>query len=235
MAPPTVVAVGAVDSATPWAPGLPAGWQVDDILLIIVESTGGETAPSATGYAHVTGSPVVEATNTQLSVLWKRATTSEPAPTVTGPTDHAVTRMLGVRGCPVTGNPWNISPVATEATVDTSATWPGGTTTVADCLVLEIIAAGLPDAASTINLGVLANANYTGITERMDNWVLTGNGGGIGVVSGVKATAGATGQSTATLAVASSKALMTLALKPQVLVAANLYQSFPPIDRAASW
>jgi hypothetical protein len=215
-------------------PGLPTGWQINDILLIIVESTGGETAPAATGYAHVANSPIVQGVNTQLSVLWKRATVSESAPTVTGPSDHAVTRMIAIRGCPIGGNPWNVSAGGSEAVSDTTAVWPGATTTVDNCLVLECIATST-DVASTANLGALTNANYTSITEQMDNWVITGNGGGIGVVSGIKATMGATGASTATLTNAGFKALMTLAMAPQNLVAQNLYQSFAPIDRAASW
>ncbi|HEV8653117.1 MAG TPA: hypothetical protein VG276_27925 [Actinomycetes bacterium] len=210
--PPTVVAVGVVDSATPWVPGLPAGWAQDDVLLIVGENTGGEPAQAATGYAHVTGSPVVEGVNTQLNVLWKRATASESAPTVTGPSNHAVTRMIAIRGCPLSGNPWNVVAAAVEATSDTSATWPGVTTTSDDCLILEIIATGADIA--TAQLGALTNANYSNIVEQMDNWVTTGAGGGIGLVSATKATKGATGQSTATITTASSKALMTLAFPP---------------------
>lgn len=215
--PPTVVSVGAVDSATPWVPGLPAGWAQSDILLIVGEQTGGEPQMAATGYAHVSSggtpvSPVVQGVNTQLCVLWKRATASESDPTVTGPSNHAVTRMIAIRGCPLSGNPWNVVGVAASATSDTSLVWPGATTTVADCLVLEIVATGAD--IGTAQLGALTNGAYASIVEQMDNWVITGAGGGIGLVSATKATAGATGQSTATLTTASTKAYMTLALAP---------------------
>jgi hypothetical protein len=217
MAAPTVVAVGTVDSVTAWVPGLPAGTTTDDILILLVEQTGGETAPSATGYAHVTGSPVVQDTNTQLSVMWKRAGGSESAPTVTGPSNHAVTRIIGVRGVKNTGNPWNQVAVAVEAVLDTSAAWPTVTTTVVDCLVLLCIATGR-DAASTTNLGAVTNANLSSITERMDNWASTGAGGGIGLVTGVKASASAVGSSTATMGSTDTKAMMTLALEPAAAV-----------------
>jgi len=215
---PTVVAVGAVDSVTPWVPGLPIGWAENDILLIVGENIGGEAQMAATGYAHAATdgspvSPVVQGVNTQLNVLWKRATASESAPTVTGPSNHAVTRMIAIRGCPLTGNPWNIVSVASSAVSDVNAAWPGVTTTLADCLILEIIATGT-DVASTAQLGALTNGTYTSITEQMDNWAATGTGGGIALVSGVKAIAGATGSSTATLVTAATKAYMTLAMAP---------------------
>jgi hypothetical protein len=211
MATPTVVGVGTVDSATPWVPGLPAGTALDDILFLLVEQIGGEASPAATGYAHVTGSPVVQGVNTQLSVLWKRAGASESAPTVTGPSDHAVTRIIGIRGGKTAGNPWSQAAVAVESIADTSAAWPGVTTLVAGCLILECIATGR-DIATTANLGALTNSLYTSITEQMDNWDATGGGGGIGLVTGIKTTAGATGSSTATMASTDTKAMMTIAL-----------------------
>jgi hypothetical protein len=215
--PPTVVGTGAVDSATPWAPTLHASTAADDIVLIVVENTGGEAAPAATGYAHISSdaspvSPVVQGVNTQLSVLWKRAGAGEGTPTVTGPSNHAVTRTISIRGCPTTGNPWHVVAVASSATSSTAATWPGVTTTVPDCLVLEIIATGTDIA--TAQLGALSNGNYTSITEQMDNWTTTGAGGGIGLVSATFAGQGATGQSTATLTTAATKAYMTLAFAP---------------------
>jgi len=225
--PPTVVNVAAVASGTAAiTPAFPASIVADDVLVTIAECEG-VTAPGAytlpSGWAHVTGSPIQEGTNTRLWVIWARYDGVFTAPSLGDSGDHNVGRMVAIRGCPTTGNPWDVAATAVEATSDTSATWPGATTTVADTLILEIIATGT-DVASTANLGVLTNGAYTSITERMDNWVIAGNGGGIGMVSATKATAGATGQSAATLTNASSKALMTVAFKlaeagaPQVLM-----------------
>jgi MSHA biogenesis protein MshQ len=214
--PPTVVAVGAVaSSASAITPAFPASIVADDILVTVAECEG-VTTPGAytlpSGWAHVTGSPVQEGTNTRLWVIWRRYDGVFTAPSLGDAGDHNVGRMIAIRGCPTAGNPWDIVASAVEATSDTSATWPGVTTTVDDCLILEIIATGAD--VSTAQVGALTNATYTSIVEQMDNWVITGNGGGIGMVSATKATAGATGQSTATLTTASSKALMTLAMRP---------------------
>jgi hypothetical protein len=213
---PTVVNVGAIASGTTAiTPAFPASIAAGDILVTVAECEG-VTAPGAytlpSGWAHITGSPVQEGTNTRLWVIWARYDGVFTAPSLGDSGDHNVGRMIAIRGCPTTGSPWDVAAAAVEAVSDTSATWPGVTTTVDDTLILEIIATGF-DVASTSMLGALTNATYTSITERMDNWVIAGNGGGIGMVSAVKATAGATGQSTATLTSASSKALMTVAFK----------------------
>ncbi len=214
--PPTPVAVGvAASGTTAITPAFPTGIAADDILITAAECEG-VTAPGAytlpSGWAHVTGSPVQEGTNTRLWVIWRRYDGVFTAPSLGDSGDHNVGQMIAVRGCPTTGNPWDVVSSAVEAVSDTSATWPGVMTTVDDTLILEIIATGA-DIASTAQLGALTNAAYTSITEWMDNWASSGNGGGIGMVSAVKAVKGATGQSTATLATASTKCLMTLALK----------------------
>jgi hypothetical protein len=215
--PPTVVAVGADTggSATAVTPAFPAGIATDDVLVTVAECEG-VTAPGAytlpANWAHITGSPVQEGTNTRLWVIWRRYDGVFTAPSLGDSGDHNHGRMVAIRGCSTTGNPWNVAAAAVEAISDTSATWPGVTTTVDDTLVLEIVATGA-DVASTAQLGALSNAAYTSIVEQMDNWVSTGNGGGFGMVTAVKATAGATGQSTATLATASTKALMTVAMR----------------------
>jgi hypothetical protein len=213
---PTVVNVGAIaSSTTAITPAFPASIAAGDILVTVAECEG-VTAPGAytlpSGWAHITGSPVQEGTNTRLWVIWALYDGVFTAPSLGDAGDHNIGRMIALRGCPTTGNPWDVAAPAVEAVSDTSVTWPGVTTTVADTLVLEIVATGA-DVASTAMLGALTNGAYTSITERMDNWVIAGNGGGIGMVTGVKATFGATGQSTATLTTASTKALMTVAFK----------------------
>jgi hypothetical protein len=227
--PPTVVGVSAspASSANAITPAFPSGIAADDILITVAECEGVTTPGVYTlpsGWAHVTGSPVQQSTNTRLWVIWARYDGVFTAPSLGDSGDHNVGRMIAIRGCPTTGNPWDVAAAATEAVSDTSATWPGVTTTVDDTLILEIISSSADSSTAPLGATPLTNANYTSITTQINNGIITGNGGAIGVVSGVKATAGATGQSTGTLQVAGFKALMTLALKlatagaPQVLM-----------------
>ncbi len=232
--PPTVVNVGAVaSSAAAITPAFPASITADDILVTIAECEG-VTAPGAytlpSGWAHVTGSPVQQSTNTRLWVIWRRYDGVFTAPSLGDAGDHNLGRMIAVRGCPTTGNPWDVAATATEATSDTSATWPGVTTTVDDTLVLEICSTSAD--IGTAQISTLTNGAYSSITEQMDNAITTGNGGVIICYSATKATAGATGQSTATLTTAGFKALMTVALKLAAAGAPHIQQRSPrPSER----
>lgn len=215
--PPTIVGTATTDVTTAWAPAFPAGIAAGDILLWLGESVGGQNFTLPGGWAQMSTdgtpiSPVVQGINTQLTVWWLRYDGTGSAPSVTGPTDHGVSAMLAVRGCPASGNPWNINAPATEATSDTTVTFPGVTTTVADCLVLEIVASSADIA--TAQASSMTNASYTSITELVDVATAGGGGGVLVCYSGVKATAGATGQSTMTLTTAGFKAMMTLAMAP---------------------
>jgi hypothetical protein len=215
--PPTIVGTPTTDVTTAWAPAFPAGIAANDILLWLGESVGGQNFTLPGGWAQVSSdgtpvSPVVQGINTQLTAWWLRYDGTGSAPSVTGPTDHGVSAMLAVRGCPASGNPWNVVGVAVEATSDTSVLFPGATTTIADTLVLEILASSADIA--TAQASAMTNANYTSITEQVDIATAGGGGGVIVCYSGIKATAGATGQSTMTLTTAGFKAMMTLAMAP---------------------
>jgi hypothetical protein len=223
--PPTVVAVGAqATSLTAITPAFPAGIAAGDTLLTIAECEG-VTAPGAytlpTSWAHLTGSPILQGTNTRLWVIWRLYDGVFTAPSLGDSGDHNIGRMIAIRGCPTTGNPWDVVAVATEAVSDTTAVFPGVTTTTADTLVLEIISTGTD--TTTGQMSTVTNGNYSSITSRMNDWTTNGNGGGFAVVSGIKATAGATGQSTGTVTTAATKAMMTVAFKlasagaPQIL------------------
>lgn len=223
--PPTVVAVGAqATSLSSITPAFPAGIAAGDVLVTVAECEG-VTAPGAytlpTGWAHITGSPVLQSTTTRLWVIWRLYDGVFTAPALGDSGDHNIGRMIALRGCPTTGNPWDVVAVATEAVSDTTATFPGATTTTADTLVLEIISTGTD--TTTGQMSTITNGNYSSITSRMNDWTTNGNGGGFAVVSGIKATAGATGQSTGTVTTANTKALMTVAFKlatsgaPQIL------------------
>src|SRR5216117_3739442 len=116
---PSVVNVGAVaSSAAAITPAFPASISADDCLFTIAECEG-ITAPGAytlpSGWAHVTGSPIQEGTNTRLWVIWRRYDGVFTAPSLGDSGDHNVGRMIAIRGCPTTGNPWNVVAAALRA------------------------------------------------------------------------------------------------------------------------
>lgn len=235
---PTVVGVGAGTSGTgDITPAYPAGYTAvaDDIAVTYVESESGDTINPPTNWAQITAQSVTTGTVTKLTALWRRLTASEAAPTIVDPggvNNHMGGRMIIVRGCKTTGNPWNITAVAQETVADTTVSIPTVTTTAADCLVMVAFATG-QDVASTAGATGWTNANLANLTERMDNWVTAGLGGGFAMATGEKAAAGVVGATTATLSLtANFKALMTIALEGAAAAAAA--SDFPAWKRRPS-
>jgi len=196
-------------------PGLPAALQEKDIMLLFVE-TANQTVSAPSGWVATADSPQGTGTAgdvaaTSLSVFWKRATAVESAPTVTDPGDHAIAQILSFRGCIDTGDPWDVTSGNTAAS-STSVSIPGDTTTVANCLVVLAVSNGTDSA--TAQTSGYANTDLANLTERTDVNSTQGNGGGFAVATGEKATAGAYGATTATLANASTQGRISIALKP---------------------
>jgi hypothetical protein len=214
VAPPTVltpvgVAVGNAASITPAKPVIAGGILADDVVIGIGESVANFPTIASNGFAHIDSvSPVVQDTNTRLSVVWRRGDFTAHAWGDSG--DHNLGAYIAIRGCRTTGNPWNIVSVAMDNISDNSALWPTATTTQADCLVL-FIGAWSDDFAT----GALSGGTGLGaFTERIDAITATGNDGAIFVASADKAAAGATGTPGATLTGVAFKAMMTIAFDP---------------------
>lgn len=195
---------------------------VDDIALLFVESTGGQAATLSVsaGFAAVANSPqAVGATTagTRLTVFWARATSAAMAtPTVADAGDHVYAQILTYRGVANAGDPWDVTGGGTKTPASTTGNVTGVTTTVADTLIVQAIAWDADSAAAAFS--AQANGNLTGIGERVDAGTLQGNGGGFAVWDGYKATAGATGTTTATVT-SSINAYLSIALKPAATAA----------------
>lgn len=216
---PTFQAAGAAQASAgggttsvPW----PAH-QAGDVALLFIESSGGQAATlsTAAGFTAVAGSPQATGTGangTRLTVYWARATSAAMAPPAyTNPGNHSYARILTYRGVIATGNPWNVTGGGVKAALSGTVTVTGVVTTVADTLVVQAVARDNDSAAAAFS--AQTNANLTGIAERSDGGTTNGNGGGIGIWDGVKATAGATGNTTATVT-SSRNAFLTIALRP---------------------
>lgn len=189
---------------------------IGDVALLFIESAGGEpaTLSTAAGFAAVSNSPQATGTGTngtQITVFWARATSTTMAtPTVADPGNHVYAQILTYRGVINSGNPWDVTGGGVKATAGTSVTVTGVTTSVPDTLIVQAVARD--DDTNAAEFSNQTNTNLTGVTERTDAGTTSGNGGGFAVWDGVKATAGATGSTTATV-VSSINAFLTIALK----------------------
>jgi len=220
---PTFVAAGAVATSTgAITPALPSGIAANDILLLCLETanqaisisnqnggtwTAVTNSPQGTGTAGGSGA-------TCLTVFWSRYNGTQGAPTTSDSGNHQLGRIIAIRGAATSGNPWDVTAGGVDTSTGTTGSIPGATTTVTNTLVVAALVTALPDADGTADFSAWTNANLTSLTERTDNTSSQGNGGGLGIATGVKAAAGAYGTTTVTCATGAKKGMLSIALKP---------------------
>lgn len=210
---PSVAA--AVGSPTPTQPAHQSG----DIQILAIAGIGANsiTLTDAQGFTEVTGSPFRDSgssLNARLHVFWRRCTSSSmTAPTIGDPAsdDAKMALIFTIRGAVASGDPVDVI-AGDGATTSTSVTIPGATTTGANRLIVNILAHEVD--AATPQASGWANADLTELTEQFDVSYTTGSGIGLAIATGVKATAGAYGSTTATLATTSTQARVSIAIKP---------------------
>ena len=229
--PPTYVGVGTAASGTVnCTPTLPAGIATSDILVILIEFNA-SAVPTASGYSALGNSypnPPLKNTqdDTNVYVLWKRATSSESNPTVSFPggtaVDHVLARIIAIRGCPYFGNPYDtvtqgdgffsIGPGAGGCTIGCQTV----TTAVQNCLIVNLLTI-----QSTNALAVTSgptNAVLSSFSEVATFSTGSGNTGLARVAIGLKVSAGATGRTdwraTNTSGTGVMAAYKTIAFKP---------------------
>lgn len=219
MAAPAYQAIGTVVTGTG---DITVAWPThaaDDIALLLVQ-TSNEAAVLGTpaGFVEIPDSPqgtgtAATAGSTRLTVFWCRATSSSmTSPVVTDPGNHAFGVILTVRGCITTGDPWDVT-AGDTGTASATITIPGDTTTVAECLIVAMVAHP-GDVSSSALFSNWANASLVSITERLDFGFTDGTGGGFGAATGEKSTAGTVDATTATIISSVVQARIMIALKP---------------------
>jgi len=202
--------------------GLPASVAKYDLLVIFCE-TANEAVSTPSGWTAVTAQgtgTAAGATSTRISIFYKIHSGSESDVSISDPGDHIVGRMLAFRGVDI-ASPIHTSNGDTGAS-DTAVTFPAVTTTKANCLIISTVA-NATDTTLTTCSGY-TNASLSSITERSDSGTISGNGGSLAVMTGILASAGASGGTTATLSAASVQARITLAIAPAAIMAAALGQ-----------
>ena len=218
------VAAGAgASGAANCTPALPAGIVSGNLLIALVENAnqqptiGAQNGGAWAQIGTLSGTGAAGGTTAAgLAVYWDRYNGTQTAPNFTdGGGDHVGARIYGFSGVKSTGNPWNVFTDNTDGTSDTSLEAAEVTTTAADCWIL--ICATVMDDAQDFG-ATWTNANLTGITVRDASFGhAAGNDGRLILVTGVKASAGATGTTTNTLTANSVKAMFTIALEPAVV------------------
>lgn len=216
MAAPSVRAVGTLatrSGAGNISPGNPTH-AAGDILVAFFECAGSDVMTADWG--EVPDSPQSQgSTGTQLAVFWKRATSSSEADivaTLGGGNNHAVGITLSIQGCIASGDPWDVT-AGGLTSAGANQTIGGDTTTVADTLVLIGLSTNNNATASDL-FSNWTNANLASITEHADQSHTVAGGGGWGIITGVKASAGDIGNTTVDCVITSLGGWVLMALKP---------------------
>jgi hypothetical protein len=216
---PTFVSAGAASGGTGNStPGLPAGWQEGDLFILLVQSEN-QTGSAPSGWTAIADSPqgtgtAGNAASTAIEAYWAYAYFNNVAPTVTDRGDHTYSVILCFRNTDLSSNPFDVTSGGVETPADTSLSITGDTTTVNNCLIVAVAAHDI-DTNTSNQFSSWSNTDLSNLLVAFDGATNQGDGGGIGVVYGGKATAGAYGATTATVA-SSLKAFMTFAIKPRI-------------------
>ena len=180
----------------------------NDIILIVV-TTANQLPPAANtfgsnGFTLVPNLPdgsgtVGGATGLRLFVYWTRATSAaQTAPSTGDSGSYQSSVAMSIQNCVETGQPFE-TPANTRATAAaTSVSFNDITTSNANTLICHVMGMDR-DAVSSASVDALTNANLEEWTERQDQIGNTQAGGGSFIGTGRKVTAGAIGNTTATV------------------------------------
>lgn len=198
-------------------PGLPSGLAAGDLMLLFVHSanqaasapSGWDPIPAVSG-DHWRGTAGA-AGGVRVDIFYRWWQSGDSAPTVADTGDITAAIICSYSGVDPTTPFDGASPIGFNAAASTTLTLTGITTETANALVVHGTALDR-DAASTTTVGSPSNGNLAGLAERHDQTVSTGQGGGLVIHDGWKASAGASGNTTATQT-SNAWAGITLALR----------------------
>ena len=217
MALPTWKAKGTFTSGTgaltvPWPTS--GTYAVGDFALLFIHSAN-ETIATPSGWTQAPSSPqstgtAAAAGGVRLAVFYKYAASTSEASVSVADSGSVTAAQIHAFGNVHATNPIHQSAGSVQAAT-TAMSFPGVTTTFNNCLIVHGCAQDT-DAASTATSGAPTNAALGSLTERHDQTVTAGVGGGLVIITGTKDTAGATGNTTSTGSTSVTHAYVTLAL-----------------------
>jgi hypothetical protein len=192
----------------------PEGHEADDIGILLCQTynqTSGVLPTDCHMIYFPTGVNSGGKLVTRLYALWIRATSDNMPPiAIADSGDHQLADLLVFRGCVATGSPIHKTAKDT-ASSSTSITVPGLTTTVANAMI--VAAVGCSNSADNDHgAAAWTNASLASIAEAVHAFTSVANRGGLLAAYGLKATAGAVSNTTATLSDAEVQERVCIAL-----------------------
>lgn len=227
MAAPIVRGVGtAFDGVNAISCGLPSGTVEGDLLIYVLETRA--QAITVADWAEAPSSPQTStgSNKSRLTIFHVIQTGVGVNRATSDSGNHQIGQIIGIEaGSFDPTTPFDVSAGGIQLAV-TAVSVPGATTTIADCLILACVTGHIPDADGTTEFSGWTNADLSSVTERMDKTGDAGDGGAIASATGVKASAGAYGATTATAVTTANRGVISLAIAPPA-AAAPVYPPFP--------
>jgi len=191
---------------------------VNDFLVLFVE-TANQSVTTPSGWTQfANGSQGTgtagDSAATKLSAYYKISdgTDTSVSASVTGG-DHVYALVLGLWNQSVS-SPIDVTGGSVEASSSTSVSFPSVTTSSPNCFILNCTSYATDAVNNT--LSSISNTNLSDISYIGSGGTTIGNGGGVSVISGIKSTAGSTGNTTATLSSSSAQEKITIAIAPEI-------------------
>ncbi|MFH0846961.1 MAG: hypothetical protein V1894_02740 [Chloroflexota bacterium] len=228
---PTFRAAGTAATAASGnvTPGLPTGWQANDICLLLVASRD-NVSHSVSGYTQI-GSQTNNGTGLTTSLWYRRLVGGDGSPTVTHTAGSQISAVtIAYYGCTTSGSPLDGNQAwYADTTSDTTANFGAGFNTTKDNDTVILLSATNNRATS---------ATYTGSptpTERYDN-PYTNNYPSLDIADFTLASPGATGSRAATLSTARLNNGIQIALFPSKydVMYDHIYGTFAITDPGSS-
>lgn len=211
---PSYVAKSSAQGSGSVTPAMPTGATSGDFLILSIVGKGdnanADAAPEGWNYLNtVAGSVGPAGTAVRLTNYWAwyRSDISRAVPDAGSFTIAGITAWRNVNRL----NPFDVTPVTSSegyGSRNTSVSITGVTTTTANTRIVAISASG-----DNNSFGSWANANLESISEILEQRTTAGDDGTLAIAHGEKATAGATGTTTATINAAEEEANCCIALR----------------------
>ena len=191
------------------------GTRAGDIIILFVESANQTITAADAGYsalvAQIGTGTAAAAGGVRIATFYRiLGDEADTTTSVSDSGDHTTAIKMLFRDTSLDNAAFFVAATSTQAAT-TAMVFPAVTTATDESLVVLAVAQDT-DAASTATVGAVTNANLANITERHDQTVASGQGGGLAVITGEKATAGSTGTSTATGSTSVTHAYHTISL-----------------------
>ena len=197
-------------AGSPLTPGLPAGYQAGDLLIVAVETDQGNVI-SIANWTQASNSPINSSANLYvctLHVYYRYATgdANDACSINISAANHGIAQMIAFYNTVQTGDPFDdVDQASTDSDASSQYSTPSLTTTGNAEYCVVFIAEG-QDSSSGGSM-TTNNANCSSVTQVFSIGTSTGNGGQVGCGFGIKDSAGVVGAFTGTIPYASPRSI----------------------------